>query len=727
MKEKGSGIRLLQQESEIRTGGRMLSLFLLLLYFYIGVCGCVFGFLSVFEIPCDRQLLIGAVLIAGIFFAIICLAGRYAKILILLTAFVYGWMIYRNFDLLLAGGETVLEVIRRVISSYQNGGIVSVSDLAMHQKETFAVLMAVIFPWAGTLFSGLVLRGGRLVIVVSIAIVMSSVLAVGQVPDFTPACMMICCLIGAFSTDGLEHMQGQRTGTILAALLAVFSLTVGADVLSPVIEPWFAGRAAVKTKIQNGALMKELDRRFSGWNTPWATAGVGNGELGIADFVSSTNKRILKVTTDYKPKEMVYLKCYTGANYTGNRWVELDESMSDFAEEQYFESFLTTAEGNGVAQPYEMEIQLQEDAGDYDYQPYYSSPDGKADRTLSYSFYPGELIGRWDTVMPERLFYENNYSGFVYGSYTSYPEQSLQRLREVCTSYIPEDVEDLCRFIKNYLKESASYSLNVGRFPEDEDFTEYFLFEKHEGYCVHFATAATLMFRMYGLASRYVTGYVASPKDFKKDGNRYSAWVRDSRAHAWTEIYLENKGWVPVEVTPGYTEMGEASDETEEQTESVRQKETEKQKESENDRQKEQEEESGKIPAWVFWMLFGSSFVVLTFCGRRQWMRKRRRKEGVKEIFYDVCSILALAGFAEEADCQEEAFLENAMARFPWLGREEFSALIDLAVRANFAGEAITKEERRFAGEMYRDICREVYRELPVRQKILFRWWYCFQ
>ena len=27
----------------------------------------------------------------------------------------------------------------------------------------------------------------------------------------------------------------------------------------------------------------------------------------------------------------------------------------------------------------------------------------------------------------------------------------------------------------------------------------------------------------------------------------------DYNAHAWVEIYLENIGWVPVEMTPGYT------------------------------------------------------------------------------------------------------------------------------------------------------------------------------
>ena len=31
----------------------------------------------------------------------------------------------------------------------------------------------------------------------------------------------------------------------------------------------------------------------------------------------------------------------------------------------------------------------------------------------------------------------------------------------------------------------------------------------------------------------------------------YTAEVLDNQAHAWTEIYIDSVGWVPVEMTPG--------------------------------------------------------------------------------------------------------------------------------------------------------------------------------
>lgn len=727
MKGRETGIRLAQRGPETEGGSRIVGLVILLLYFYMGVYGCVFGFLGVFEIPCEVRMLVAAVLMLGIFFSVVCLSGKYAKYVVILTILAYVWLIYQNWETVLSGGNVALEVIRRVISSYQNGSVSGTDDLASLGREAFVFLLAVIFPWAGILFSGFVFRGGRLFIVMSMAIVLSAVFAVGQVPDFSAACLMLGSLVGAFSTDGLEYMRGQKTGTLLTVILSALLLAVGSAYLAPVLEPWFANEAQLKAQIQNGNLMQELNRRLSMWNTPWATAGIGNGELGNADFVSSTNQRILKVITDQRPEETIYLRCYTGANYTGKKWVELGESMSERAEEAYFESFLMTAEWNGILQPYSMEIQLQEDAGEYDYQPYYSRLDDKNDRLYSYSYYPRVLINQWDTIEPGQLLYEDNYSGFVYQTYTAYEENLLPKLRQVCSSYSPDNLEDLCNFIVDYLDENASYNLSVGRFPEDEDFVEYFLFEKHEGYCVHFATAATLMFRMYGVPARYVTGYVVRAKDFKKNGENYNAWVTDSRAHAWTEIYKDGQGWIPIEVTPGYTQLENAAGQTEQETESERQSESQTQRESEkNAPEKKQEDEETGIPAWVFWILCGLSLAVLAVCGRKQWIVGRRRKEGVKEIFFDVCSVLSLAGFTEEADCQDERFLESALVRFPWLDREAFAALIELAVRANFGKEPVTQEERRFAWEMYCEICREVYRELPAGRKVLFRMYYCF-
>ena len=89
------------------------------------------------------------------------------------------------------------------------------------------------------------------------------------------------------------------------------------------------------------------------------------------------------------------------------------------------------------------------------------------------------------------------------------------------------------------------------------------------GYDAHFATLATLMFREAGVPARYMEGYYLSPKEMAEyaDTEEIELEVYDNAAHAWTEIYEDGVGWVPVEVTPGYFSLKE--EETPQLTESV--------------------------------------------------------------------------------------------------------------------------------------------------------------
>lgn len=117
-----------------------------------------------------------------------------------------------------------------------------------------------------------------------------------------------------------------------------------------------------------------------------------------------------------------------------------------------------------------------------------------------------------------------------------------------------EDLEHITTFILYTLQSNASYTRTPGMFPFNEDPVEYFLFQGKEGYCQHFASAAVLMYRLYGAPARYATGYAVSPSAFQEQADgTYRAVVTDESAHAWPEIFIRDYGWTPVEVTP----MGE--------------------------------------------------------------------------------------------------------------------------------------------------------------------------
>ncbi len=88
-----------------------------------------------------------------------------------------------------------------------------------------------------------------------------------------------------------------------------------------------------------------------------------------------------------------------------------------------------------------------------------------------------------------------------------------------------------------------------------KDVVENFLSNSRQGFCVHFASAGTMILRQMGVPCRYVSGYCAKEDSFKSGENDEDICeVKDSQSHAWVEIYLDDFGWIPVEMTPGYFE-----------------------------------------------------------------------------------------------------------------------------------------------------------------------------
>ena len=99
--------------------------------------------------------------------------------------------------------------------------------------------------------------------------------------------------------------------------------------------------------------------------------------------------------------------------------------------------------------------------------------------------------------------------------------------------------------IQNFLKNNYQYTYRPGLTGQDKDPVNEFLTERKRGFCTQFASAAVFLFREAGIPARYVEGYKIRADQWRLG----KAQVTDYEAHAWTEIYIEHIGWIPVEVT----------------------------------------------------------------------------------------------------------------------------------------------------------------------------------
>ena len=141
--------------------------------------------------------------------------------------------------------------------------------------------------------------------------------------------------------------------------------------------------------------------------------------------------------------------------------------------------------------------------------------------------------------------WEEEYYSFVKENYLSVPTKLKNTLRILAdqnglNASSDTIVLDVAKYIQNAAYYDSTYANK--NYPADKDMVSYFLTEHRRGVCRHFAAAATMMFRALGIPARYTIGFAVDVEanvklEYKGDG------------HAWTEVYLKDYGWIPVEVT----------------------------------------------------------------------------------------------------------------------------------------------------------------------------------
>ncbi|WP_049620851.1 transglutaminase TgpA family protein [Frateuria defendens] len=91
----------------------------------------------------------------------------------------------------------------------------------------------------------------------------------------------------------------------------------------------------------------------------------------------------------------------------------------------------------------------------------------------------------------------------------------------------------------------GGFSYTLAPAPLGRDAVDDFLFGTREGFCEHYASAFTVLMRAAGIPARVVTGYQGG----YWNGMSNYLLVRQSDAHAWSEIWLSGRGWVRMDPT----------------------------------------------------------------------------------------------------------------------------------------------------------------------------------
>jgi transglutaminase-like putative cysteine protease len=141
---------------------------------------------------------------------------------------------------------------------------------------------------------------------------------------------------------------------------------------------------------------------------------------------------------------------------------------------------------------------------------------------------------------------EPNLATFFRSRYTYLPTGTnprtvtlAQNMRQIAAS----DESFIDDVLARFHDEAFYYTLEPPRLGSNP--VDRFLFDTRQGFCEHYASAFAVMMRAVGIPSRIVLGYQGG------ELNPLGSYliVRQADAHAWTEVWLPNRGWYRVDPT----------------------------------------------------------------------------------------------------------------------------------------------------------------------------------
>ncbi len=418
-----------------------------------------------------------------------------------------------------------------------------------------------------------------------------------------------------FSTKHSKKMTTNSYLTNGTLLLQIFFFSIG---LTTIFMLFAAGSLSTQKQTHSNNLLKNTTDQYvkifvqsgvSGWFNRYPNyGGLLNGSLGGVGTVRPDYQTDLVVTLAPYSFESVYLKTFTGQRYTSDSWLPPTDTPiypgakdlesynqyqmdTAFMESQKIEEYCSTNQFDGMRG--KMKIQNVDTFSGQLFLPYYalskqnfkysvdqslisgSIPYGES---ITVDYYPYES-GYWNnisatassTILDPSKDTESYYAMRCQMDYLDVPAELENLLQETKDKIgYSDNRETQVALIKSYFIKNFKYTLSPGATPTKEDFVSYFLSTQKRGYCSHFASAATLLLRSYGIPARYVEGYVVTPIDIENgtilNTENYSDWltgevpipqtavvetqISDANAHAWVEVYYENFGFVPFEVTP---------------------------------------------------------------------------------------------------------------------------------------------------------------------------------
>jgi transglutaminase-like putative cysteine protease len=121
--------------------------------------------------------------------------------------------------------------------------------------------------------------------------------------------------------------------------------------------------------------------------------------------------------------------------------------------------------------------------------------------------------------------------------------KEAQQFAKDLRSQSSSDIDYINKVMSYFSDNDFVYTLEPPLLPSNP--VDTFLFETRAGFCSHYASAFAVLMRAAGIPSRIVSGYQGGERANNDD---YLS-VYQYEAHAWNEVWIDNRGWIRMDPT----------------------------------------------------------------------------------------------------------------------------------------------------------------------------------